>query len=165
MNDTKLAIITPLVMLVIVIAFAQTFIVPYWTADRKSPFPAGPGIANLQMVGYNYNKDLASISVTLWDKSTSPVEVTGVSYDGTALIKGAVGSPTDLTNSSGVSEDDLVFPAANHWNMFTEGPSTPLIEPSALVTFYLGVGPALPGSVHTIIVASGTLNYVFQVQK
>lgn len=164
MNDNKLAIITPLVVLIILISFTQVVIIPNWTTDHK--FPAGgSNTADLLLLGYHYNKDLATLSFTLWDKGTTATNVTGISYDRAVLIMGTVGSPTDLTSANGtISANDIVFPAADHWNMFTGGPVSPIIEPNGMATLYLGIGPTIPGSVHTLIVASANQNYAFNVQ-
>jgi hypothetical protein len=163
LNDNKLAIITPLVILFMLIGFAQVVILPHWTIDHK--FPAGgSGTSDLLMLGYNYNRDLATLSFTLWDKGSTATNITGVSYDGSSLIMGNVGSPTDLTSANNtVSANEIVFPAANHWNMFTGGPTTPVMEPSSIATFYLGIGQTSAGPSHTLTVTSATLSYTFQV--
>jgi len=168
MNDKKLAIITPLVILVIMISFSQVFIITYWITDHKFPTTgtaAVSGSGDLLMLGYNYNKDLATLSATFWNKGSKTMSITGVSFDGSLLIMGVVGSPTDLTHTGNVvTSNDIVFPAANHWNMFTGGPTTPIIEPSSISTFYLGVGTTEPGS-HTLAFAVGTTNYAFEVSQ
>jgi hypothetical protein len=164
LNDNKLAIITPLVVLIILISFTQLFIIPHWITDHKFPV-GGSNTADLLLLGYNYNKDLATLSVTLWDKGSTATNITGIFYDEGILTRGTVGSPTDLLSANGtVSANDIVFPAADHWNMYTGGPSLSSIEPNGMATLYLGIGPTIPGSVHTLIVASANQNYAFNVQ-
>ncbi len=168
MNDKKLAIITPLVILVIMISFAQLFIIPYWMTAHKFPTTgtaAVSGSGDLLMLGYNYNKDLATLSATFWNKGGASMIITRVSFDGSVLIMGTVGSPTDLTHTVNVvTANDIVFPAANHWNMFTGGPTTPLMEASSIATFYLGVGTTDAGS-HSLVLTVGTTNYTFEVPQ
>jgi hypothetical protein len=164
LNDTKLAIITPLAILIILISFTQLFIIPNWITDHKFPV-GGSNTADLLLLGYNYNKDPATMSVTLWNKGTRATNITGISYDQGVLIMGTVGSPTDLLSANGtVSANDIVFPAADHWNMYTGGPGLPVIEPNGMATFYLGIGPTIHGSIHTLIVTSAIQNYAFNVQ-
>jgi hypothetical protein len=173
MNDKHLAVITPLILLVIMVAFTQTQIVPIWLSTHRSTLESAlPEASGLQLVGYNFNRDLVQVSVTLWNRGTNPLNITSVYFDKLKLIKGTVGSPTDPTitgtNPEGnltVTANDIVFPAAYHWNMYTAAGNQPIIQPNGFVTFYLGISSPLPGSVHTLIVLAGTQQFVFELQK
>lgn len=167
MNDKKLAIVTPLILLLIVVTFSQVQIVPQWLVIQQT----GPAVANtksgtLQVLGYNYNRDLVQISVTLWNRGSAQINITGVSYDGLALKRGTVGSPNDLLNGSAtLTPNDIIFAATDHWNMYTQGPTVPLMRPNGIATLYLGVSSTTPGLTHTLVVISGVQQYVFELER
>jgi hypothetical protein len=173
MNDKHLAVITPLILLVIMVAFTQTQIVPIWLTDHRSTLESSlPDVSGLQLVGYNFNRDLVQVSVTLWNRGTSPLTITAIYFDNVKLIKGTVGSPTDPTiirskpqGNLSITSNDIVFPASYRWNMFTGGGNIPIIQPNGFVTLFLGVSSPTPGSVHTLIVLAGTQEFVFELQR
>ena len=173
MNDKQLAIITPLILLIIMMAFTQTQIVPIWLSNHKSSLESSlPDVSGLQLVGYNFNRDLVQVSVTLWNKGSNPLDITAIYYDNIRLIKGVVGSPTDPTilgytpqGNSTVTSTDIVFPASYHWNMFTGGGTLPIILPNGFVTLYLGVSSPMPGITHTLLLIAGTQEYVFELVR
>jgi hypothetical protein len=172
MNDKHLAVITPLILLVIMVAFTQTQIVPIWLASHRSTLESAlPEVSGLKLVGYNFNRDLVQVSVTLWYKGSSPLEITAIYYDNMRLIKGIVGSPTDPTilgytpqGNLSINSNDIIFPASEHWNMFTGGATMPVIQPNGFVTIYLGISSS-PGSTHTLTVVAGTQEYAFKLQR
>lgn len=176
MKEKKLAAITPLVLLAIVIVFAQAFVVPRWIAIQETaPTSWGPEVKGLQLLGYNYNRDLAEMSIAFWNRGSQAINITGVSYDGTLLAMGNVGSPNDLTfkgntlihdsmtMNSTITPNEIIFPASDHWNMFTHGPSVPRMDPNGMATLYLGVSSANLGTAHTLIIEAGIQQYVFRL--
>lgn len=173
MNDKHLAVITPLILLVIMVAFTQTQIVPIWLTDHRSSLESSlPDVSGLQLVGYNFNRDLVQVSVTLWNRGTSPLNITAIYFDNVKLIKGTVGSPTDPTiigstpeGNVSITSNDIVFPASSRWNMFTGGGNIPIIQPNGFVTLFLGVSSPTPGSMHTLIVLAGAQEFVFELQR
>ncbi len=174
MDDKKLAVVTPFLLLTILVAFTQTQIVPYWIVNHKSslesPLPAAGG---LQLLGYNFNRDLAQVSVTLWDKGSGTIAVTAVYFDNVKLIEGVVGAPTDLMipsypatqGNSSLTSNDITFPVNAHWNMLTEGSTLPVMQPNDILTLYLGVSATVAGSTHTLMVVAGTQAFEFQLQS
>lgn len=112
----------------------------------------------LQLLGYNYSRDLAQLSVSIWNKGGQSISLTSVIYDGVGLTEGVTGSTQTLSANS------LIFPSAGQWNMDTGGPSSPTIEAKSVVTFYLGVGPSAAGSQHTFAIAAGAAQYTFTLQ-
>jgi hypothetical protein len=173
MTDKQLAVIVPLVLLVIMIAFTQTQIVPIWlTAHRSSLESSLPEVSGLQLVGYNFNRDLVQISVTLWNRASNPLEITAIYFDNIRLIRGIVGSPTDPTilgytpqGNASITSTDIVFPASYHWNMFTSGGTSPIIQPNGFVSLYLGVSSPASGASHTLLVIAGAQQYVFELVR
>jgi hypothetical protein len=173
MNDKHLAVITPLILLVIMVAFTQTQIVPIWLTGHRSSLESSlPDGSGLQLVGYNFNRDLVQVSVTLWNRGTSPLNITEIYFDNFKLIKGTIGSATDPTiigsapqGNLSITSNDIVFPASYHWNMFTGGGIKPIIQPNGFVTLFLGVSSPTPGSMHTLIVLAGAQAFVFEIQR
>ena len=173
MNDKHLAVITPIILLVIMVAFTQTQIVPIWLGSHRSTLESTlPEASGLQLVGYNFNRDLVQVSVTLWNRGTNPLNITAVYFDKLRLIKGTVGSPTDPTiigaeptGNLTITANDIVFPAAYHWNMYNTAGTQATIQPNGFVTLYLGVSSPEPGSVHTVVVLAGAQEFVFQLQR
>jgi hypothetical protein len=173
MNDKQLAIVTPLVLLVIMVAFAQTQITSVWLTNHRSSFESSlPNASGLQLVGYNFNRDLVQVSVTLWNRGSNPLNITAIYFDNLRLIKGVVGAPTDPTilgykpqGNLSLTSNDIVFPASYHWNMFTAGGTLPIIQPNGFISLYLGVSSPSPGSVHTLIVLAGIQQFVFELQR
>jgi hypothetical protein len=178
MDEKKLAIITPLILLLIVIIFAQFFVVPRWITLREStPNSWGPTVNGLQVLGYNYNKDLDEISVAFWNRGSQSIAITGVSYDGLSLTMGKIGSPNDLMfmgntlnldpikANATTTPNEIIFPASDHWNMFTYGSTVPVVDPNGMATLYLGVTSADPGTAHTLVVQAGSAQYVFQLNR
>jgi hypothetical protein len=173
MNDKQLALITPLILLVIMVGFTQTRIVPIWLTDHRSSLESSlPDVSGLQLVGYNFNRDLVQVSVTLWNRGTSPLNITAIYFDNVKLIKGIVGSPTDPTimgsaaqGNLSITSNDIVFPASYRWNMFTGGGIIPIIQPNGFVTLFLGVTSTTPGSTHALLVVAGAQQYVFELLR
>jgi hypothetical protein len=172
-NDKHLAVITPLILLVIMVAFTQTQIVPIWLTGHRSSLESSlPDVSGLQLVGYNFNRDLVQVSVTLWNRGTSPLNITAIYFDNVKLIKGTVGSPTDPTiigskpqGNLSITSNDIVFPAAYRWNMFNAAGNQPIIQPNGFVSLYLGVSSPVPGSVHTMIILAGAQEFIFELQR
>lgn len=173
MNDKHLAVVTPLVLLVIMVAFAQTQITAVWLTNHRSSLETSlPNASGLQLVGYNFNRDLVQVSVTLWNRGSSPLSITAVYFDNLRLIKGIVGAPTDptilgytLPANVSLTSNDIAFPASYHWNMFTAGGTLPIIQPNGFVSLYLGVSSPILGSTHTLIVLAGAQQFVFELQR
>jgi hypothetical protein len=172
MNDKHLAVATPLILLVIMVAFTQSQIVPTWLSTHRSTLETPqPEELGLQLVGYNFNRDLVQVSVTLWNRGTSPLNITSVYFDKLKLIRGTVGSPTDPTivgaepeGNLTITADDIVFPAAYHWNMYTAAGNQPMIQPNGFATLYLGISSP-PGSVHTLIVLADSQQFTFELVR
>jgi hypothetical protein len=172
-NEKHLAVITPLILLVIMVAFTQTQIVPIWLNIHKSSLETSLRDASgLQLVGYNFNRDLVQVSVTLWNKGSNPVDITAIYYDNVRLTRGVVGAPTDPTiigyseqTNSSITSNDIIFPDSYHWNMYTYGGSVPVIQPNGFVTLYLGVSSNVPGTNHTLIVLTANQEYVFDLVR
>lgn len=173
MNDKRLALITPIVLLVIMVVFTQTMVMPIWLTSHRatleSPLVDGSG---LQLVGYNFNRDLVQVSVTLWNRGPNPINVTAIYFDDLRLVKGTIGFPTDPTIIGDVREgnltitsNDIVFPAAYHWNMFNAAGAQPVIQPNGFITLYLGVTSYVPGSTHIVTVLAGEQQFSFQIQR
>jgi hypothetical protein len=173
MKDKHLAVITPLILLAIMVAFTQTQIVPIWLATHRSsletPLPHSP---DLQLVGYNFNRDLVQVSVTLWNRSPNTLNVTAIYFDNLKLLEGTIGWPRDPTivgpetiENSTVNPNDIVFPAAYHWNMLNPAGTQPAIQQNGFITLYLGVTSFVPGSIHTLIVLAGSQQFVFELQR
>ncbi|MBI2649113.1 MAG: hypothetical protein HYU03_03185 [Thaumarchaeota archaeon] len=112
-----------------------------------------------EMLGYNYDRDADMVSVALWNRGDSPVNLTAVIYDGTKLSMGLTGSTITLPTN------DLIFVAVDHWNMDTGGPSRPTMQPNSLATLYLGVPAGKPGSMHTLVIVSPGEAYEFKLQS
>ncbi len=174
MDDKKLAVVTPLLLLTILVAFTQSQIVPYWLVNHKSSLESSlPSAGGMQLLGYNFNKDLAQVSVTLWNKGSGAISVTAIYYDNVKLIEGVVGSPTDLMipgypatqGNSSLTSNDIIFPASEHWNMLTGGNTLPVMQPNDIVTLYLGVSATVAGSTHTLMVVAGTQAFEFELQS
>lgn len=117
------------------------------------------GSQTLELLGYNYDRDADMVSVALWNRGDSPVDFTAVIYDGTKLDKGLTGSTTRLPTN------DLIFVAADHWNMDTSGPSRPTMQPNSLATLYLGVPAGKLGSIHTLEIVSTGEAYEFKLES
>ncbi len=121
-----------------------------WLKQGKSP--------DLQLMGYEYSSDLAQLSVSVWNKGSQSVTVTGVVYDGSSLAQGVTGSTMTLPTNS------IIFASAGQWNMDTGGPSSAMIESNSVATFYLGVGPTVVGSQHSFALVAGTQQFAFTLQ-
>ncbi len=173
MNDKQLAVITPLILLVIMVAFTQTQIVPIWLADHRSTLESSlTSVSGLQLVGYNFNRDLVQVSVTLWNKNPNPLQVVAIYYDNVRLTKGVVGASTDPTilgystsTNSSITANDIIFPASYHWNMFTYAGTVPVIQPNGFATLYLGVSSYAPGTTHTLTVVSDNQEFTFDLVR
>jgi hypothetical protein len=133
-------------------------------------------VSGLQLVGYNFNRDLVQVSVTLWNRGTNPLNITAIYFDKVRLIKGTIGSPTDPTiigsmpvmptqGNLSITSNDIVFPASYRWNMFTGRGNQPIIQPNGFVTLFLGVSSPTPGSMHTLIVLAGAQEFVFELRR
>ena len=173
MNDKQLAVITPLVLLVIMVAFTQTQIVPIWQTGHRSELESSlPSASGLQLVGYNFNRDLVQVSVTLWNKGSNPLDIAAIYFDNVRLTRGVIGAPTDPTilgypqpANSSITSNDIIFPASYHWNMFTAAGTVPVIQPNGFVTLYLGVTSNVPYTSHTLIVFTANQEYEFELLR
>jgi hypothetical protein len=173
MKEKHLAVITPLILLVIMIAFTQTQIVPIWLATHRSSLETPlPHASGLQLVGYNFNRDLVQVSVTLWNRGSNTLNVTAIYFDNLKLLKGTIGWPKDPTivgpatlGNNTTTSNDIVFPAAYHWNMLNPAGTQPTIQQNGFITLYLGVSSFVPGSIHTLIVLAGNQQFVFELQR
>lgn len=162
----RIAIATPLTILALSIVFAETYREPSNPGSRSSTQP-------LQLLGYNYNRQLVQLSVTLWNKGDKPVTIREVIYHDLKLTKGLIGSAIDhtilakgagYTPESVIPTNDLIFAAADHWNMDTVGPSSPIIQPNGIATLYLGVTSTNSGSKHLLQIVAVGEEYVFTIE-
>jgi archaellum component FlaF (FlaF/FlaG flagellin family) len=166
----KYLVLAPLVVLAIMILIAQGFIVGPWVQERKISNEVDFCPQTLCIVAYNYNRDVFTASVTLYNAGSKPLTITNVVYDGNMLTEGFVGAPNDPTiqplPGPAVSANDIIFPAANQWNMNTEGPTTPTILPGGIATLYLGVSTFNTASPHIlkILVQGGSYSFVIESQ-
>jgi len=167
-ENRKYIVLAPLIVLALMILFTQGFIVGPWVQERKMSNEADFCPQTLCLVEYNYNRDLVTASVTLFNAGNKSLTITEVFYDGNMLTEGFVGAPNDPTilplPGAAVSANDIIFPAANQWNMNTEGPTTPTILPGGIATLYLGVGTFNTGSPHIlkILVKGGSYSFVIE---
>jgi hypothetical protein len=113
--------------------------------------------SGLQLMGYNYARDLVQLSVTFRNVGPSPLDLTEVRYDGTTLTKGYV------VTSSSTSITGIVFAQANHWNLDTGGSSGGFIAPGAVVTLYLGVAHDSRSATHRLVLVCGGQEYAFDL--
>ncbi len=116
-------------------------------------------MTKLQLLGYNYSRDLAQLTVSIWNKGSVSISVTGILYDGASLTQGVTGSTQTLT------ANNLIFASTGQWNMDTGGPSSPTIEANSIVTLYLGVGPTAAGSQHSLEITAGAVQFSFPLQN
>ncbi|MBI2185217.1 MAG: hypothetical protein HYU39_09710 [Thaumarchaeota archaeon] len=154
----RIAIATPLIILALSIVFAES----YRAANNHGPRSNGE---TLQLMGYNYNRQLVQLSVTLWNIGDKPITIKQVFYDDMNLTKGLIGSAVDHTviaKDSGqkhegiIATNDLIFAAADQWNMDTIGPNSPIIQPKGIASLFLGVTANDSGSRHLLrIIAEG----------
>jgi hypothetical protein len=173
MKEKHLALVTPLILLAIMVAFTQTQIVPMWLATHRSSLETPlPRESNLQLVGYNFNRNLVQVSVTLWNKGSNTLNITAIYFDNLKLLIGTIGWPTDPTiigpvaqGNTTMTSNDIVFPAAYHWNMLNPAGTQPSIQKDGFITLYLGVTSFVPGSVHTLIVVAGSQQFAFELQR
>jgi len=169
-KNRRFIVIAPLIVLVLMILFAQVFLVGHWVQERKMSNVVDFCPTTLCIVQYNYNRDLIQASVTLYNAGSQPLTITDLFYDGNRLTEGVVGAPNDPTimplPGPAISANDIIFPALGQWNMNTEGPTTPTILPGGIATLYLGVSTFNTGSPHIlkIIVQGGSYAFVIKSQ-
>ena len=123
---------------------------------------------DLRLVGYNYNHDLTTISLTLWNAGNGPLTVQGITYDGTGLEPGLVGGAATMFAgpSTGCESptNEIIFPSAGHWNMDTGGPCAAVIGPGGMVSVYLGAtSPGMGRHILSVLTTAG--NYTFVIQR
>jgi len=169
-KNRKYIVLVPLMVLALLMLVTQGFLVGPWVQQRKMSNVVNFCPQTLCLVEYNYNRDVISVSVTLYNAGTDPLTITNVFYDGNLLSEGFVGAPNDPTilplPGPAVSANDIIFPAPNQWNMNTEGPTTPTILPGDIATLYLGVTTFNTGSVHILrILVQGGGSYAFVIQS
>ena len=169
-SDKKYIVLIPLMALVLTMLVSQGFLVGPWVQQRKMSNEVDFCPQTLCLVEYNYNRDVISVSVTLYNAGTNPLTITNVFYDGNMLTEGFVGAPNDPTilplPGPAVSANDIIFPALNQWNMNTEGPTTPTILVGGIATLYLGVPTFNTGSAHILkIVVQGGGSYAFVIES
>ena len=169
-KNRRFIVIAPLIVLVLMILFAQVFLVGPWIQERKTSNEVDFCPTTLCIVQYNYNRDLVQASVTLYNAGTTPLTITDLFYDGNRLTESVVGAPNDPTimplPGPAISANDIIFPAPGQWNMNTEGPTTPTILPGGIATLYLGVSTFSTGSPHIlkIVVQGGSYAFVIKSQ-
>jgi hypothetical protein len=112
----------------------------------------------LELMGYNFDKDLTQASVTLWYRGDSLASISQVIYDGEVLAEGLRASSYQQPSN------DLIFAAAGHWNLDTGGPVGSSIQPNTVVVLYLGVATPVPGSQHTLEVIIGGQAFNFTLK-
>jgi len=169
-KNRKHIALVPLLVLAIMILVTQGFFVGPWVQERKMSNEVDFCPQTLCLVAYNYNRDVITVSATLYNAGTKPLTITNVFYDGSMLTQGFVGSPNDPTIVSlpgpPVSANDIIFPALGQWNMNTEGPTTPTILAGDIATLYLGVTTFNTGSAHILkIVVQGGGSYAFVIES
>ena len=169
-KNRKYIVLIPLMVLALLMLVSQGFLVGPWVQQRKVSNEVDFCPQALCLVQYNYNRDVISVSVTLYNAGAAPLTITNVFYDGTLLTEGFVGAPNDPTivplPGPAVSANDIIFPAPNQWNMNTEGPTTPTILSGGIATLYLGVTTFNTGSVHILkILVQGGGSYAFVIQS
>ena len=169
-SDKKYIVLIPLMVLVLTMLVSQGLLVGPWVQQRKMSNEVDFCPQTLCLVEYNYNRDVISVSVTLYNAGTNPLTITNVFYDGNMLTEGFVGAPNDPTilplPGPAVSANDIIFPALNQWNMNTEGPTTPTILVGGIATLYLGVPTFNTGSAHILrIVVQGGGSYAFVIES
>jgi len=168
-KNRKYLVLTPIVILVLMMLFTQGFLLTPWLQERKMSNEAEFCPQTLCLVNYNYNRDVISASVTLYNSGTTPLTITDVFYDGNRLTEGLVGSPNDPTimplPGPVISASDIIFPATGQWNMNTDGPTTPTILPGGIATLYLGVSTFQPGSPHILKIDVQGGSYAFIIES
>ena len=168
-NNRKYLVLTPIVVLVLMIVFTQGFLLSPWLQERKMSNEVDFCPQTLCLVNYNYNSDVQSSSVTLYNSGTMSLTITDVYYDGNMLTEGLVGSPNDPTimplPGPATSASDIIFPAAGQWNMNTDGPTTPTILAGGIATLYLGVSTFQPGSPHILKIDVQGGSYAFIIES
>jgi len=168
-KNRKYLVLTPIVVLVLMIVFTQGFLLSPWLQERKMSNEVDFCPQTLCLVNYNYNSDVQSSSVTLYNSGTMPLTIIDVYYDGNMLTEGLVGSPNDPTimplPGPAISASDIIFPAAGQWNMNTDGPTTPTILPGGIATLYLGVSTFQPGSPHILKIDVQGGSYAFIIES
>jgi hypothetical protein len=165
----KYVVFAPLVVLVLVMLFSQAFFVGPWVQERKVSNETDFCPQTLCLVEYDYNRDLITASVTLYNSGNAPLTITDVYYDGNKLTKGFVGVPNDPTiqplSGPAVSANDIIFPAPGQWNMNTEGPTTPTLVPRGIATLYLGVATFNAGTPHILKIVVQGASYAFVIES
>ena len=169
-KNRKYIVLVPLMVLALLMLVTQGFLVGPWVQQRKMSNVVNFCPQTLCLVEYNYNRDVISVSVTLYNAGTDPLTITNVFYDGNLLSEGFVGAPNDPTilplPGPAVSANHIIFPAPNQWNMNTEGPTTPTILSGGIATLYLGVTTFNTGSAHILkILVQGGGSYAFVIQS
>jgi hypothetical protein len=112
----------------------------------------------LQLMGYNFDKDLTQTSVTLWYKGGAPLSVSAVSFDGVPLKPGLSGAAR-LT-----STNEMIFASAGAWNLDTGGSSS-VVQPNTILTLYLGVSSVSAGMSHSLQMTAGGQTYTFALES
>ena len=158
----KMVLATPLIILAVGILLAENY---------RQASNLGPSTQTLHIVGYSYNRHLVQLSVTLWNKGDESLIISGVIYDDVRLSMGLIGPAIDHAfvgagnnPGSAIPANDLIFAAADHWNMDTMGPGTPVIQPNGIATLYLGVTSTDPGSKHLLQIVTVGQEYVFTLE-
>ena len=125
-----------------------------------------------KLLGYNYNRQLVQLSVTLQNQGTKPLTISGVVYDNVTLAKGLVGVAIDHNLASDVGQssknikptNELIFAAADHWNMDTLGSDSPIVQPNGIATLYLGVTSTHRDSSHLLRIITSEAEYGFALE-
>lgn len=173
--SSKLVIVLPLVVLLTAIVISQTYItngLPGRFSSIGRAAIAEPDAPELQLMGYNYNRQLLMLSLTLYNAGSTQLTILNLTYDGHALARGEIGGRLPQysggTNSSGSlclvpTSNDLIFPQSNYWNIDTGGLCTPTIIPSGYAQLFIGVSPTSQTE-HTLQVwtQQGTFNFALR---
>jgi hypothetical protein len=108
----------------------------------------------VQLMGYNFDKDLTQASVTLWYRGSASMTISDVALNGTSLKEGV----STLTQTG--STNDVVFASASSWNL-DNGNSGSTVQPNTIIMLYLGVGSPAAGSAYVLQVTAGGQTYTF----
>ena len=166
MNGERIILAVPLIILALSVGLAETY--------RGATIPATPPNAEmLQLLGYNYNRQLTQLSVTLWNRGENPVTLREVFYDEVKLSRGLIGMAVDhavlamnpsYAPKSVAPTNALVFAAADHWNMDVTGTGDSIIQSKGVATLYLGVTSTDAGTKHLLRIVAEAGRYVFTLE-
>lgn len=117
-----------------------------------------PAVESLELLGYNYARGLAQLSITLWNRGSDSVSIMDIFYDGGKLAKGVIGS------SPKIQTNNIIFAASDHWNLDNGGGGEPTIRPNTIAILYLGVSSLQSPSLHTLLIVASSETYAFNLE-